>query len=89
MYSYFNPRFIPSPIQRRSRHFVTQHIRSLAATPALRDKRSNNLGALMNDDHISLRDGFDGYMVAYFEIMNLSLWQKQHQTAHCDALWIC
>lgn len=50
---------LPAEIFRRARHCVTEHRRTVAAADALRENRMEDLGALMNESHISMRDDFE------------------------------
>jgi galactokinase len=47
---------LEQPLLRCAEHVVTENERTLAASHALTDARLDELGALMNESHISLRD---------------------------------
>ncbi len=44
---------------RRTRHCRTEHVRTVKAAEALRRNDMDNLGTLMNESHISMRDDFE------------------------------
>ena len=50
---------LPAPLARRTRHCVTEHRRTLAATTALREGDMAAFGGLMIESHASLRDDFE------------------------------
>lgn len=50
---------LPSPLNRRARHVVTENARVLMAVDALRDGDLNTFGALLTASHASLRDDFE------------------------------
>ena len=50
---------LPSPLNQRVHHCVTEHQRVLKAVDALRDHNMHAFGALMNASHVSMRDDFD------------------------------
>jgi galactokinase len=52
-------RGLPSPLDRRARHVVTENDRVLDARAALRAGDAPAVGALMNASHRSMRDDFD------------------------------
>ena len=47
------------PINRRTRHVVTEHRRALEAVDALKSANMMRFGALMNESHKSMRDDFE------------------------------
>ncbi len=50
---------LPEPLKRRSRHVITENDRTLRAVNMLRDGDVVNLGQLMNQSHVSLRDDYE------------------------------
>lgn len=46
-------------LQRRAKHCLTEHRRTLSAAKALRVNDMETLGQLMNESHISMRDDFE------------------------------
>ena len=46
-------------LQRRARHCMTDHRRTVEAVECLRENNIARLGALMNESHISMRDDFE------------------------------
>jgi galactokinase len=50
---------LPSPLDRRARHVVTENARVLDAVQAMRDDDAVRLGRLFDLSHISLRDDFE------------------------------
>lgn len=50
---------LPDVLQRRARHCVTDHRRTVEAVSCLRENNLERLGALMNESHISMRDDFE------------------------------
>lgn len=50
---------LPSPLDRRARHVVTENARVLEAVEALRDGALERLGALLAASHRSLRDDYE------------------------------
>jgi galactokinase len=52
-------RALPSPLDRRARHVVTENARVLAAVDALRRADLPALGVLFNESHASMRDDFE------------------------------
>ena len=46
-------------LQRRARHCMTDHRRTIEAVTCLREHDLKRLGKLMNDSHISMRDDFE------------------------------
>lgn len=50
---------LPENIQRRAKHCMTEHRRTLTAIDALKANDTISLGALMVESHISMRDDFD------------------------------
>ncbi len=50
---------LPAPLDRRVRHCVSEHRRTLAAATALKAGDIAQFGALMNDSHRSMRDDFE------------------------------
>lgn len=50
---------LPDHIQRRAQHCASEHRRTRAAVTCLRDGDLVQLGALMNESHISMRDDFE------------------------------
>jgi galactokinase len=50
---------VPEPIKRRCRHVITENIRTLKASDALRDGDLTMAGRLMNLSHESLRDDYE------------------------------
>ncbi|MHB8571959.1 MAG: galactokinase [Candidatus Dormibacteria bacterium] len=52
-------RALPEPLAARARHVVEESRRALTGAQCLRDGDLESLGALLNDSHRSLRDGFE------------------------------
>ncbi|WP_051279720.1 galactokinase [Hellea balneolensis] len=50
---------LPDVLQRRARHCMTDHRRTIDAIACLKDKGFTKLGKLMNESHISMRDDFE------------------------------
>jgi galactokinase len=50
---------LPSPLNRRARHVVTENARVLAAVEAIRRRDIKQFGSLINASHDSLRDDFE------------------------------
>ena len=50
---------LPETLQRRARHCMTDHRRTVEAVECLRDTNITRLGTLMNESHISMRDDFE------------------------------
>lgn len=50
---------LPDILQRRARHCMTDHRRTVEAAACLRNNNMKRLGALMNESHISMRDDFE------------------------------
>jgi galactokinase len=50
---------LPDPLFRRARHVVTENVRTLAATIALRSRDFEKAGKLMLQSHLSLRDDYE------------------------------
>ncbi|HEX5705894.1 MAG TPA: galactokinase [Pyrinomonadaceae bacterium] len=50
---------LPEPVRRRCRHVVTENARTLAAATALRRGDLVEVGRLMNESHVSLRDDYE------------------------------
>ena len=50
---------LPEPINRRARHCVTEHRRTVRAANALNAGDMDLFGALMNESHHSMRDDFE------------------------------
>lgn len=50
---------LSATLQRRAKHCLTEHRRTLSATKALRDNDMELLGQLMNESHVSMRDDFE------------------------------
>jgi galactokinase len=50
---------LPSPLDRRARHVVTENARVLDAVQAMRDDDAVRLGRLFDLSHVSLRDDFE------------------------------
>ncbi len=50
---------LPEPFRRRCRHVVTENERTLRAAEALRRGRLAEVGRLMNESHVSLRDDYE------------------------------
>jgi len=50
---------LPNDLRRRTRHFVTENARVLAAKAALRESDCETLGRLFAESHASLRDDFE------------------------------
>ena len=50
---------LPDILQRRARHCMTDHRRTVKAVQSLRDNDMETLGELMNESHISMRDDFE------------------------------
>ena len=46
-------------IRRRARHVITENERTLRAAEAMREADATELGRLMNESHVSLRDDFE------------------------------
>lgn len=46
-------------LQRRAKHCMTEHRRTLSAAKALRENDMETLGRLMNESHASMRDDFE------------------------------
>ena len=46
-------------LQRRARHCMTEHRRTIRAVTCLKENDMQDLGILMNESHISMRDDFD------------------------------
>lgn len=52
-------RHLPDVLQRRARHCMTEHRRTVAAAQALKDNNIELLGRLMIESHASMRDDFE------------------------------
>jgi len=50
---------LTATLQRRARHCMTEHRRTVEAVACLRNDNMKRLGALMNESHISMRDDFE------------------------------
>ena len=50
---------LPDVIQRRAKHCMTEHQRTLSAIASLKHQDLDVFGALMTESHISMRDDFD------------------------------
>lgn len=50
---------LPDPLFRRARHVVTENVRTIAATIALRSGDFDKAGRLMLQSHLSLRDDYE------------------------------
>jgi galactokinase len=50
---------LPSPLNRRARHVVTENARVLAAVDAMRRNDAETLGRLFVESHASMRDDFE------------------------------
>jgi galactokinase len=50
---------LPSPLDRRARHVVTENARVLKAVEAIRDRNAVQLGRLLDASHASLRDDYE------------------------------
>jgi len=50
---------LPEVLQRRAKHCVTDHRRTVEAVTCLRENNIDRLGALMNESHMSMRDDFE------------------------------
>ena len=50
---------LPSPLDRRVRHVITENVRVRDAVAALRARDMSKLGALLDSSHRSLRDDYD------------------------------
>jgi galactokinase len=50
---------LPSPLNRRARHVVTENARVLAAVEAMRGNDAETLGRLFAESHASMRDDFE------------------------------
>jgi len=50
---------LPDILQRRARHCMTDHRRTIEAVTCLREHNMTRLGKLMNESHISMRDDFE------------------------------
>ncbi len=50
---------LPSPLNRRARHVVTENARVLAAVDAMRRNDAETLGRLFGESHASMRDDFE------------------------------
>lgn len=50
---------LPAHVQRRVRHCISEHKRTVEAAEALRTNDLMHFGALMNESHISMRDNFE------------------------------
>lgn len=50
---------LPQHLQRRARHCMTEHRRTVEAIKCLRDNDIQRIGELMNESHISMRDDFE------------------------------
>jgi len=50
---------LPDVLQRRARHCMTDHRRTVEAVSCLRENNMQRLGELMNESHISMRDDFE------------------------------
>ena len=50
---------LPSPLDRRARHVITEHARVLAAVAAMRAGDVTTLGALWLESHASMRDDYE------------------------------
>lgn len=52
-------RSLPDSLQRRARHCMTEHRRTVEAVTCLRENNISRLGTLMNESHVSMRDDFE------------------------------
>ena len=50
---------LPEALQRRARHCMTDHRRTVRAAQCLRENDIDTLGHLMNESHMSMRDDFE------------------------------
>jgi len=50
---------LPEVLQRRARHCMTEHRRTVKAIQCLRENDIDTLGQLMNESHMSMRDDFE------------------------------
>lgn len=50
---------LPDSLQRRARHCMTEHRRTVEAVTCLGENNIQRLGILMNESHISMRDDFE------------------------------
>lgn len=50
---------LPNTLQRRARHCMTDHRRTVEAITCLRENNLERLGILMNESHASMRDDFE------------------------------
>ena len=50
---------LPDVLQRRAKHCMTDHRRTIEAVTCLRERQMQRLGELMNESHISMRDDFE------------------------------
>ncbi|MEL7488973.1 MAG: galactokinase, partial [Pseudomonadota bacterium] len=50
---------LPTPLNKRARHCVSEHQRTRRAATALADGDYATVGALMNESHLSMRDDFE------------------------------
>ncbi len=50
---------LPTPLQSRARHCMTEHARTLEATECLSSEDLSRFGALMIESHASMRDDFE------------------------------
>ena len=64
---------LPSPLNRRARHIVTETARALAAAQALEHGDGPALGRLMTESHLSLRDDYEVSTRALDDIVDAAL----------------
>ena len=57
--SFATLRDMPEHLQRRARHCMSEHRRTLEASDCLRKQNMNRMGELMIESHISMRDDFE------------------------------